>query len=57
MALVIDHVRRGPGAEDLFTSVQPGAGSPRLFYLALGFELTGEWFDGEEVYRLRLRSD
>jgi diamine N-acetyltransferase len=50
MALVIDHVRRGPGATELFTSVQPGA--PLPFYGALGFEPTGEWFDGEEVYRL-----
>jgi diamine N-acetyltransferase len=54
MALVIDHVRRGPGATELFTSVHPGTGSPRPFYRALGFESTGEWFDDEEVYRLRL---
>ena len=54
MALVIDHVRGCPGATELFTSVQPGADSPRPFYRALGFESTGEWFDGEEVYRLRL---
>ncbi|MGH2577389.1 MAG: GNAT family N-acetyltransferase [Actinomycetota bacterium] len=52
MALVIDFVRDSPGATDLFTSVQSCA--PRPFYRALGFEPTGEWFDGEEVYRLRL---
>jgi diamine N-acetyltransferase len=57
MAQVIDHVRRGPGATELFTSVQPGPGPPRPFYRVLGFESTGEWFDGEEVYRLPLGPD
>lgn len=55
MALVIDVVRRSPGATDLFTSVYPGEGGPAPFYRSLGFESTGEWFDGEEVYRLPLR--
>lgn len=54
MALVIDIVRRSPGATDLFTSVHPGEGGPAPFYRSLGFEPTGEWFDGEEVYRLPL---
>jgi diamine N-acetyltransferase len=54
MALVIDVVRSSPGATDLFTSVSPGEGGPAPFYLSLGFESTGEWFDGEEVYRLPL---
>ena len=53
MALVIDLVRRSPGATDLVMSVQPGGPAP--FYRSLGFEPTGEWFDGEEVYRLPLR--
>jgi diamine N-acetyltransferase len=55
MALVIDIVRRSPGATDLFTSVHPGEGGPGPFYRSLGFQPTGEWFDGEEVYRLPLR--
>jgi diamine N-acetyltransferase len=55
MALVIDVVRSSPGATDLFTSVYPGEGGPAPFYRSLGFESTGEWFDGEEVYRLPLR--
>jgi diamine N-acetyltransferase len=55
MALVIDIVRRSPGASDLFTSARPGEGGPAPFYRSLGFEPTGEWFDGEEVYRLPLR--
>ena len=54
MALVIDVVRNSPGATDLFTSVHPGDGGPAPFYRSLGFESTGEWFDGEEVYRLSL---
>lgn len=54
MALVIDVVRRSPGATDLFTSVHPGEGGPAAFYRSLGFEPTGEWFEGEEVYRLPL---
>jgi diamine N-acetyltransferase len=52
MEQVIDLVRQAPGATDLFTSVQPGAPVP--FYRCLGFEPTGESFDGEEVYRLPL---
>jgi diamine N-acetyltransferase len=57
MALAIDHVRRGPGATDLFTSVRPGEGSPRPFYRALGFASTGVWAEGEEIFRLRLRPE
>ena len=54
MTLVIDVVRKSPGATDFFTSVHPGDGGPTPFYRSLGFESTGEWFDGEEVYRLSL---
>ena len=57
MALVIDVVRSSPGATDLFTSVFPGEDGPAPFYRSLGFESTGGWFDGEEVYRLPLRPD
>jgi len=55
MALVIDVVRRSPGATGLFTSVVPGEGGPSPFYRSLGFESTTEWFDDEEVFRLPLR--
>jgi diamine N-acetyltransferase len=54
MAQVIDVVRGCPGATDLFTSVWPGG--PAAFYRGLGFESTGEWFHGEEVFRLSLRA-
>jgi diamine N-acetyltransferase len=53
MAFVIDLVGESPGATDLFTSVWPGG--PGAFYRVLGFEPTGEWFHGEEVYRLPIR--
>jgi len=55
MALVIDIVRSSPGGTVLVTSVQPGDGGPAPFYRSLGFEATGEWFDGQEVYRLEFR--
>ena len=54
MALVIDMVRNSPGATDLSTSFHPGDGGPAPFYRSLGFEATGEWTDGEPVYRLPL---
>ena len=57
MALVIDVVRRSPGGTDLFTSVHPGEGGPAPFYRSLGFVATGEWLDGEEVFRLPLPRD
>lgn len=57
MALVIDHLRDRPGATELFTSVHPGSGSPGPFYRRLGFEPTGEWLEGEEIYRLTLTPD
>jgi diamine N-acetyltransferase len=52
--LVTDHVRGLPDAGELRTSVVPGAGSPLDFYLAYGFQPTGEWFDHEQVLRLPL---
>jgi diamine N-acetyltransferase len=55
MELVIDYVRARPGAEELLTSVARGDdGSPLGFYLRLGFQDTGEYFDGERLLRLPL---
>jgi diamine N-acetyltransferase len=54
MEAVIDHLKARPGADELFTSVHHGPGSPDPFYRGLGFEPTGEWLDDEEVYRLSL---
>jgi diamine N-acetyltransferase len=53
--LVADYLRTRPGADALMTSIVPGPGSPLGFYLAYGFEETGEWFDHEQVLRLDLR--
>lgn len=52
--LVVGYLRTRPGADALITSVVPGAGSPKGFYLRYGFESTGEMFDHEEVLRLPL---
>jgi diamine N-acetyltransferase len=57
MELVIDHLRTRPGAIELHTSVHPGPGSPGPFYRSLGFEPTGDWMEGEEVYRLALSDE
>lgn len=54
--LLRDYLRSRPGADWLVTSVVPGPGSPLGFYRACGFEETGEWFDHEQVLRLRLAS-
>jgi GNAT superfamily N-acetyltransferase len=51
--LLIDHVR-SLGADTLQLSWVEGPGSPAPFYLARGFEPTGEIDDGEIVARLDL---
>jgi RimJ/RimL family protein N-acetyltransferase len=45
---------RAQGSTRLVTSWVPGRGSPQPFYLAYGFEPTGEILDGETVGALRL---
>jgi diamine N-acetyltransferase len=52
--LVADYVRTRPDAERLMLSVVPGPGSPVGFYLSYGFTATGEVFDDEDVFELRL---
>jgi diamine N-acetyltransferase len=54
LLLFIDHVRSRPNATELLTSYVPGEGSPRPFYLGLGFVETGEVEDGENVVKLVL---
>ncbi len=54
LALLIEHVRTRPGATELLTSVVQAEGGPQGFYEKNGFELTGEYEDGEAVMRLRL---
>jgi diamine N-acetyltransferase len=57
LGLVVDYLRTRPAAEELLTSVAPGEQGPPLgFYRRLGFQDTGEFFDGERVLRLPLNS-
>jgi diamine N-acetyltransferase len=51
---VVDYVRGRPGGDVLFTSCEPGDGSPLPFYLGYGFVKTDRIADGEEVLRLDL---
>ena len=53
LALVADECRK-MGDESLVTSWSEGKGSPRPFYLANGFEPTGNLIDGETEGRKRL---
>jgi diamine N-acetyltransferase len=54
IAAVADYVRSRPGGDVLFTSCEPGEGSPQPFYLQYGFVKTDRVADGEEVLRLDL---
>ncbi|GAA1023014.1 N-acetyltransferase [Acrocarpospora pleiomorpha] len=56
LGLVVSYLRTRPAAHELLTSVAPGEdSSPLGFYQRLGFQDTGEFFDGERVLRLPLR--
>jgi len=52
--LLIRHVRSRPNASELFTSVVQAGGEPQGFYERLGFELTGDYEEGDAVMRLAL---
>lgn len=54
MELLIEYVKSRPNAAELLTSVVHAAGGAQGFYESLGFELTGEYEDGEAMMRLRL---
>jgi diamine N-acetyltransferase len=51
---VVERVRGLPGARELYSSFVPGEHGPGGFYLAYGFEETGEVDGGEHVIRLAL---
>jgi diamine N-acetyltransferase len=53
LALLADELRTRGGTE-LKSSYEPGDHSPRGFYLGLGFEESGEVYEGEVVIRLPL---
>lgn len=54
LSLLIAHVKTRPRATELLTSVEQAEGGPQGFYEGMGFELTGEWEEGEALMRLRL---
>jgi diamine N-acetyltransferase len=55
LELLVEQVRSRPGATELGTSCVPAAdGGPEHFYLAFGFEPTGEVEHGEMMLRLPL---
>ena len=54
MELVIEHVRRLPGANALFVTYVPAPGGPRDFYARFGFVDTGVDHGGELEMRLDL---
>ncbi len=56
LQLVIEHVKRRPSATEFLTSVHQAEGGPQRFYERLGFELTGEFEEGEAMLRLRWKS-
>jgi diamine N-acetyltransferase len=51
---VVGYVRTRPGADVLYTSCGIGPGSPRGFYLRLGFTDTGRMHEGEQVLALAI---
>lgn len=53
MELLINHVKTRPNSVEFLTSVVPGEHCPQGFYESLGFQLTGEWDDGEAIMRLK----
>ena len=54
MILLIEHVKSRSNATELLTSVFQAEGGPQGFYEKLGFELTGEYEEGEAMMRLSL---
>ena len=53
---LIDYVRTRPNASELLVSAVPVEGGPTPFYESMGFRLTGEVEDGEEVLSLPLEA-
>jgi len=54
MDLLIQQAKSDPDCDEFLTSVVPGDHSPQGFYESLGFELTGEWYEGEAILKLSL---
>ena len=54
LALLLDHVRTLPGVTRFRTSFVPAPGNASALYARVGFRLTGEVDDGEQVMELAL---
>ncbi|HUU45023.1 MAG TPA: GNAT family N-acetyltransferase [Acidobacteriota bacterium] len=54
MDLIIAHVRTRSNATEFLTSVVQAEGGPQQFYEKCGFQLTGDYDEGEAVMRLGL---
>ncbi len=50
--LLIEHVKTRPNATELLLGVIQEEGGPQEFYEKLGFQLTGEYDDGEAIMKL-----
>ena len=53
ISLLVEHVKTRPQATELLTSVVQAESGPQGFYESLGFELTGEYEEGEALMRIR----
>jgi diamine N-acetyltransferase len=49
----VEYLRTRPGDDVPVTSIVPGEGPPLRFYRRIGFEVTGERFDHEQLLRLQ----
>jgi diamine N-acetyltransferase len=54
IGLLIEFVKKRPGARELLVSCEEGEGSPENFYTKLGFKRTGKMQDEEVILGLTL---
>ena len=53
MQLIIEHIKNRPNSTEFLTCVVQDKGGPQGFYEKLGFKLTGEYYEGEAIMRLK----
>ncbi len=53
--LLIEHVKKRPGATEILASVVQSDGGPQSFYEKLGFKLTGEYENEEAIMKLIIK--
>ncbi len=57
LSLLIDHIKTRPNASEVLTSVVQKDGGPQRFYENAGFQLTGEYEEGEAMMKLDLLNE